>query len=132
MRDLSSHLDRNISNMRKIMLSYENVSYGNVLHLQSVVRNLSNAYVILRAKSYSDSIDTRTQYLSLQIRLYSTHGLFTDKVHALRNSAKKLKVPGQAPVWGTENEEQMPVSSSVPTFLGIRPFESNHQWIDAH
>lgn len=89
-----------MSQIRKILASYEATSQDMLFSLQHIVKKLSQTYTVLQVKYYLDSIILRTQVLSLQIRLYLTHDLFSPQgnnflsVETQKNSQvlSKLKV----------------------------------------
>lgn len=84
MRELSSHWLHSMNHVSRLMRSYEATSKDILLCLRHSVARASNIYAISRAKSYLDGVATRSRHLSLQIRLYLTHGLFAGKAHSLR------------------------------------------------
>lgn len=105
MRELSAHLVHSMNHTKRLVQSYEATSKDILLYLRYSVARASNIYAIARAKSYLDGVATRSRQLSLQIRLYLTHGLFAgassgnaaqgaSKAHSLKTAAetKKFKV----------------------------------------
>ena len=92
--DLTSYLDRSLSKVRKIFLSYETASKDILLSLQHVSKKLSNNLAITRVKYYLDNVDITTKNLSIQIRLYLTHDLFLSSRSStpFANSERKLKL----------------------------------------
>lgn len=95
MRELSSHWLHSMNRTRKLASSWEYNSQDILLCLRHSVARASTIYAISRAKSYLDGVATRSRHLSLQIRLYLTHGLLAapfqgaaaqgaSKAHALR------------------------------------------------
>lgn len=83
--ELSLYLDRSISKMRKILLSYEVASKDILFYLQYIIKKLSYIFVISRVKSYLENVDTITRHLSLQIRHYLTHDLFMNSFKSSKN-----------------------------------------------
>lgn len=82
-RELEIYLERSVERMRKIMMSYEMASRDSLVTLQHIIKKLSNTYIVLQVKYFLNSVEIRTQYLSLQIRLYLTHDLFVNKSYNL-------------------------------------------------
>ena len=82
------------------MTSYEATSQDMLFSLQHIVKKLSQTYTVLQVKYYLYTIILRTQVLSLQIRLYLTHDLFSPQGNnGLRVAKHTLATaPGSEPV----------------------------------
>lgn len=96
-RQLELYFERCVKKMRKIMISYEMASRDSLVTLQHIIKKLSNTYTVLQVKYFLNSVEIRTQYLSLQIRLYLTHDLFVNKSYNLLRvqpaPSKGLSIP---------------------------------------
>lgn len=88
-RDLLIFLDKSVSEIKKISLSYDNASYDLLLNLQYITKKLLLSLTIFQIRSYLEIVTLRTQYLSFQIKLYLTNGLFVNKPFKLKFSQKK-------------------------------------------
>ena len=93
-QELAICLQRSVSTMKKIIMSYEMASLDTLAYLQYAIKKLLFTYTVLQVKYFLSATEERTQSLSLQIRFYSTHELFVNKsynlVHSLSSEAKSL------------------------------------------
>ena len=78
LRELSVHLGRSMSKMRKIMISHETTSRDILSSLQHIVKKSANTYTTLQVKYRLDEVILycATQSLSAEIRGYFTNDLF--------------------------------------------------------
>lgn len=95
LQELTLYLDRSISQIKRISLSYEITSHDILFYIQFIVKKLTLNYTILQIKYYHDILITRTQSLSLEIKHYFTQHLFIEKSYDLTklshsNSLKKI------------------------------------------
>jgi len=95
--EFALYLERSVTKMRDVIRSFENASLDTLMSLQFVIKKLSFTYTVLWVRYFLSAIESRTQFLSLQIRLYLTHGLLAGKPYTLVPlskgvTARKLKV----------------------------------------
>ncbi len=79
LRELFVSLDRSLLTTKKILFSYGSASQDLILSLQHVIKKFAISLAERRARAYLDTITTRTQYLSLQVRLFLSDSLTAGK-----------------------------------------------------
>jgi hypothetical protein len=93
-QELAICLQRSVSTMKKIIMSYEMASLDTLAYSQYAVKKLLFTYTVPQVKHSSSTTEERTRSLSLQIRFYSTHEPFVNKsynlVHSLFSEVKSL------------------------------------------
>ena len=77
--DLMAYLAKSLSVLVGILHSYRNASQDILYSLQFSVRRLSHTYAILQIKYFNETIISRSQYLSFEIKRFFTHDLFADQ-----------------------------------------------------
>lgn len=76
-RDLvSAFEEKSILEMGKLAQSYENASYDLLGNFHYLTKKLASSLAITQVRNYLETITLRTQYISLQIKLFLTHDLF--------------------------------------------------------
>jgi hypothetical protein len=91
-QELSAYLDRSSSKIKMITTTFLSSSQDILYSLQHVVKKLSKSYTVLQVRYYLDTILSKTQILSNEIRIYLTNDLFVEKNYVLStNSNSQIK-----------------------------------------
>ena len=91
-QELSSYLDRSSSKLKMVTTTFLSSSQDMLYSLQYVVKKLSKSYAVLQVRYYLDTVLSRTQYLSSQIKVYLTNDLFVEKSFVLSTSSSSSKL----------------------------------------
>jgi hypothetical protein len=82
--ELVSFVNDTVFAIRKIASSYDASSHDLLLDLQYITKKLLTGLTFSQIRGYLDTPTLRTQYPSLQIKLYLTQDLFANKSFALQ------------------------------------------------
>jgi len=91
-QELSSYLDRSSSKLKMVTTTFLSSSQDMLYSLQYVVKKLSKSYAVLQVRYYLDTVLSRAQYLSSQIKVYLTNDLFVEKTFVLSTSSSSSKL----------------------------------------